>query len=433
MTILEKLDPAVFSAIQNEIDRQNGKLELIASENFVSLSVLQALGSPLTNKYAEGYPGKRYYGGCEFVDIAENFARDRVKKLFRAEYANVQPHSGSQANMAVYFTFLKPGDKVLGMDLSHGGHLTHGSPVNFSGQLYDFVAYGVSRESGRIDYNHVEEMAKKEKPKMITVGASAYSRNIDYRTFQEIADKVGAFLFADIAHPAGLIAAQLLNDPLPHCHVVTSTTHKTLRGPRGGLILIGKDYENPFGQVAPKSGRTKMMSELIDSMVIPGIQGGPLMHVIAAKAVGFGENLKPEFLTYAKQVIKNAQALAEALVGRGYFVISGGTDNHLMLIDLRNKGLTGKEAQETLDEAGITTNRNAVPFDDKSPLITSGIRIGTPAITTRGMKEEQMTQIAEMIDRVLSDPKNLSVRKTVTDEVKALCLQFPLYPELTTK
>lgn len=433
MTILEKLDPAVFSAIQNEIDRQNGKLELIASENFVSLSVLQALGSPLTNKYAEGYPGKRYYGGCEFVDIAENFARDRVKKLFRAEYANVQPHSGSQANMAVYFTFLKPGDKVLGMDLSHGGHLTHGSPVNFSGQLYDFVAYGVSRESGRIDYNHVEEMAKKEKPKMITVGASAYSRNIDYRTFQEIADKVGAFLFADIAHPAGLIAAQLLNDPLPHCHVVTSTTHKTLRGPRGGLILIGKDYENPFGQVAPKSGRTKMMSELIDSMVIPGIQGGPLMHVIAAKAVGFGENLKPEFLTYAKQVIKNAQALAEALVGRGYFVISSGTDNHLMLIDLRNKGLTGKEAQETLDEAGITTNRNAVPFDDKSPLITSGIRIGTPAITTRGMKEEQMTQIAEMIDRVLSDPKNLSVRKTVTDEVKALCLQFPLYPELTTK
>lgn len=433
MTILEKLDPAVFSAIQNEIDRQNGKLELIASENFVSLSVLQALGSPLTNKYAEGYPGKRYYGGCEFVDIAENFARDRVKKLFGTEYANVQPHSGSQANMAVYFTFLKPGDKVLGMDLSHGGHLTHGSPVNFSGQLYEFVAYGVSKESGFIDYNHVEDMAKKEKPKMITVGASAYSRNIDYKVFREIADKVGAFLFADIAHPAGLIAAQLLSDPLPHCHVVTSTTHKTLRGPRGGLILIGKDYENPFGQVAPKSGRRKMMSELIDSMVIPGIQGGPLMHVIAAKAVGFGENLNPEFRTYAKQVIKNAQALAKALVDRGYFVISGGTDNHLMLIDLRNKGLTGKEAQETLDEAGITTNRNAVPFDDKSPLITSGIRIGTPAITTRGMKEEQMIRIAEMIDKVLSDPKNLSVRKTVSDEVKALCLKFPLYPELTTK
>lgn len=433
MTILEKLDPAVFSAIQNEIDRQNGKLELIASENFVSLSVLQALGSPLTNKYAEGYPGKRYYGGCEFVDIAENFARDRVKKLFGTEYANVQPHSGSQANMAVYFTFLKPGDKVLGMDLSHGGHLTHGSPVNFSGQLYEFVAYGVSKESGFIDYNHVEDMAKKEKPKMITVGASAYSRNIDYKVFREIADKVSAFLFADIAHPAGLIAAQLLSDPLPHCHVVTSTTHKTLRGPRGGLILIGKDYENPFGQVAPKSGRRKMMSELIDSMVIPGIQGGPLMHVIAAKAVGFGENLNPEFRTYAKQVIKNAQALAKALVDRGYFVISGGTDNHLMLIDLRNKGLTGKEAQETLDEAGITTNRNAVPFDDKSPLITSGIRIGTPAITTRGMKEEQMIRIAEMIDKVLSDPKNLSVRKTVSDEVKALCLKFPLYPELTTK
>jgi glycine hydroxymethyltransferase len=390
MINLKKSDPEVFTAIQNEIHRQNSKLELIASENFVSLAVLEALGSVLTNKYAEGYPGKRYYGGCEFVDMAENLARDRVKKLFGAEYANVQPHSGSQANMAVYFSFLKPGDTVLGMNLSHGGHLTHGSPVNFSGQLYRFAAYGVSKDTGRIDYNDVEESAKREKPKMITVGASAYSRNIDYKTFREIADKVGAFLFADIAHPAGLVATKLHNDPLPYCHVVTSTTHKTLRGPRGGLILIGKDYENPFGQVAPKSGRKKMMSELIDSTVIPGIQGGPLMHVIAAKAVAFGENLQPGYRSYAEQIIKNAQALASALVKRGYNIISGGTDNHLMLIDLRNKDVTGKEAQEVLDRAGITANKNAVPFDDKSPLITSGIRIGTPALTTRGMKEQEM-------------------------------------------
>ncbi|MBM4167869.1 MAG: serine hydroxymethyltransferase [Ignavibacteria bacterium] len=430
MRNLQLHDPEVFQAIHSEIDRQNTKLELIASENFVSLAVLQAMGSPLTNKYAEGYPGKRYYGGCEFVDVAEDLARARVKKLFGAEYANVQPHSGSQANMAVYFTFLKPGDKVLGMDLSHGGHLTHGSPVNFSGQLYDFVAYGVSRETGYIDYTHVEEMAKREKPKMITVGASAYSRNIDYKAFREIADKVGAFLFADIAHPAGLIASKLLNDPLPHCHVVTSTTHKTLRGPRGGLILIGKDYENPFGAVAPKSGRTKMMSELIDSMVIPGIQGGPLMHVIAAKAVAFLENLQPDFRLYSQQVIKNAQALAQALVDRGYKVISNGTDNHLMLIDLRNKKLTGKDAQETLDLAGITVNKNAVPFDDKSPLITSGIRIGSPALTTRGMKEPQMQQVAGYINQILSDPTNEEVRRKVSEDIRTLCLQFPLYPEL---
>ncbi|MEK6755168.1 MAG: serine hydroxymethyltransferase, partial [Bacteroidota bacterium] len=378
MLHLKATDIDLYTAVQNEINRQNTKLELIASENFVSIAVLEALGSVLTNKYAEGYPGKRYYGGCEFVDVAENLARDRVKKLFGAEYANVQPHSGSQANMAVYFTFLKPGDKVLGMNLSHGGHLTHGSPVNFSGQLYKFSAYGVSKETGYIDYNEVEAIAKQERPKMITVGASAYSRNIDYKAFRTIADQVGAFLFADIAHPAGLIACKLLNDPLPYCHVVTSTTHKTLRGPRGGLILMGKDYENPFGLVAPKSGRKKMMSELIDSMVIPGIQGGPLMHVIAAKAVGFYENLQPEFVQYSEQVIKNAQALAAALVKRDYNVISGGTDNHLMLIDLRNKDLTGKDAQEALDQAGITVNKNAVPFDDKSPLITSGICIGTP-------------------------------------------------------
>ena len=430
MQTLKQSDPEVFSAIRSEIHRQNTKLELIASENFVSMAVLEALGSVLTNKYAEGYPGKRYYGGCEFVDVAENVARDRVKKLFGAEYANVQPHSGSQANMAVYFSFLKPGSKVLGMNLSHGGHLTHGSPVNFSGQLYHFVAYGVSKETGTIDYNEVERLAMAEKPAMITVGASAYSRNIDYKAFRTIADRAGAFLFADIAHPAGLIAAKLLNDPLPHCHVVTSTTHKTLRGPRGGLILMGKDFENPFGVVAPKSGRKKMMSELIDSMVIPGIQGGPLMHVIAAKAVGFGENLQPEFKVYARQIIANAQALAGALVKRGYNIISNGTDNHLMLIDLRNKNVTGKDAQEALDLAGITVNKNAVPFDDKSPLITSGIRIGTPAVTTRGMKESQMETIAGFIDRVITDHTKAELLSSVSGDVKSLCAGFPLYPEL---
>ena len=430
MNNLKNSDKEVFAAIQGEVHRQNSKLELIASENFVSLAVLEALGSVLTNKYAEGYPAKRYYGGCEYVDIAENLARNRVKELFNAEYANVQPHSGSQANMAVYFSFLKPGDTVLGMNLSHGGHLTHGSPVNFSGQLYRFVAYGVSKDTGRIDYNDVEEMAKREKPKMITVGASAYSRNIDFKTFREIADKVGAFLFADIAHPAGLVAAKLHNDPLPYCHVVTSTTHKTLRGPRGGLILIGKDYENPFGLVAPKSGRKKMMSELIDSTVIPGVQGGPLMHVIAAKAVAFGENLQPGYRIYAEQIIKNAHALASALVKRNYNIISGGTDNHLMLIDLRNKNITGKDAQEALDLAGITVNKNAVPFDDKSPLITSGIRIGTPAMTTRGMKEPEMEMIAALIDRVLINPADTKTHTQVSEDVKKLCANFPLYPEL---
>jgi glycine hydroxymethyltransferase len=430
MKHLQKHDPEVFAAVRNEILRQHEKLELIASENFVSLAVLEALGSVLTNKYAEGYPGKRYYGGCEYVDVAEDLARDRVKKLFGAEYANVQPHSGSQANMAVYFSFLKPGDTVLGMDLSHGGHLTHGSPVNFSGQLYRFVAYGVSRETGRIDYDQVESIALRERPKMITVGASAYSRNIDYRAFREIADRAGSFLFADIAHPAGLIASRLLNDPLPHCHVVTSTTHKTLRGPRGGLVLIGKDYENPFGAVAPKSGRKKMMSELIDSMVIPGIQGGPLMHVIAAKAVAFGENLQPSFVEYSRRVIRNAQALAAALVERGYTIISGGTDNHLMLIDLRNKNVTGKEAQEALDRAGITVNKNAVPFDDKSPLITSGIRIGTPAVTTRGMNEPEMVIIADLIDRAITRRSDAAATAAILHDVASLCQRFPLYAEL---
>jgi glycine hydroxymethyltransferase len=427
MNNLKQFDSEIFQSLENERNRQNTKLELIASENFVGKAVMEAMGSVMTNKYAEGYPGKRYYGGCEFVDVAENLARDRAKKLFGAEYANVQPHSGSQANMAVYFTFVKPGDKLMGMNLSHGGHLTHGSPVNFSGQFYKFVAYGVNKETGFIDMNEVEDIATKEKPKMITVGASAYSRNIDYKAFRAVADKVGAFLFADIAHPAGLIAKKLLNDPIPHCHVVTSTTHKTLRGPRGGLILLGKDFENPFGLVAPKSGRTKMMSELLDSMVIPGIQGGPLMHVIAAKAVGFLENLQPSFETYAKQIISNANALAKKMLSLGYNIISNGTDNHLMLIDLRNKNLTGKAAQEALDESGITVNKNAVPFDTQSPLVTSGIRIGTPAITTRGMKENEMQIVAELIDEVLRNVGNKKVYEEVTEKVKTLCEKFPLY------
>lgn len=430
MNHLRQSDPEIFAAVKNETHRQNTKLELIASENFVSTSVLEAVGSPLTNKYAEGYPGKRYYGGCEFVDVAEDLARNRAKQLFGAEYANVQPHSGSQANMAVYFTFVRPGDKLMGMNLSHGGHLTHGSPVNFSGQFYNFVAYGVKKETGFIDYNEVEDVATREKPKMITVGASAYSRNIDYKIFRQIADKIGAFLFADIAHPAGLIAKKLLNDPIPHCHVVTSTTHKTLRGPRGGLILMGKDFDNPFGLVAPKSGRTKRMSELIDSMVIPGIQGGPLMHVIAGKAVAFKEALQPEFETYGKQVIKNAQTLAKKLVSLGYYIISSGTDNHLMLVDLRSKNVTGKDAQEALDEAGITVNKNAVPFDDKSPLITSGIRIGTPALTTRGMKEAEMEYVGELINEVVTNMGKTDVYKAVAKKVEDLCSKFALYPQL---
>ncbi len=430
MSTLQISDPEVYAAIRNEIHRQNTKLELIASENFVSAAVLEAVGSPLTNKYAEGYPGKRYYGGCEFVDVAENLARDRAKQLFGTEYANVQPHSGSQANMAVYFTFVKPSDTLMGMNLSHGGHLTHGSPVNFSGQFYTFVPYGVRRETGMIDFNEVEDLAKTHRPKMITVGASAYSRNIDYKAFREIADKVGAFLFADIAHPAGLIAKKLLHDPIPHCHVVTSTTHKTLRGPRGGLILMGKDFDNPFGLVAPKSGRTKRMSELLDSMVIPGIQGGPLMHVIAGKAVAFREALTPAFETYGRQVIANAQKLAATLVARGFSVISGGTDNHLMLVDLRSKNVTGKEAQEALDEAGITVNKNAVPFDDKSPLITSGIRIGTPALTTRGMKEPEMEFIGGLIDEVVLHRGKTDVYASVAKRIESLCARFPLYPEL---
>lgn len=429
MSALETLwpsDPAVARILALEARRQRDGLELIASENYTSRAVLEAQGSLLTNKYAEGYPGNRYYGGCEYVDMVENLARDRARQLFGAAYANVQPHSGTQANMAVYFTFLKPGDKVLGMNLSHGGHLTHGSPVNFSGQLYNFVAYGVDPKTEMIDYDQVAEVAERERPKMITVGASAYSRAIDFARFRAIADAVGAFLFADIAHPAGLIARGLLPSPLPHCHVVTTTTHKTLRGPRGGMILLGEDYENPFGLTAPKSGRVKMMSELLDSMVIPGIQGGPLMHAIAAKAVGFGENLTDAFAEYAGRIIRNAQALADALIARGYHVLSGGTDNHLMLIDLRNKDVTGKAAQLALDKAGITLNKNSVPFDDKSPLITSGIRIGTPAVTTRGMGIAEMERIALWIDEVISHIDDETTQRRVAEEVRALCTGFPV-------
>jgi glycine hydroxymethyltransferase len=429
MSVLETLwrnDPDVARILAQEARRQRDGLELIASENYVSRAVLEAQGSVLTNKYAEGYPGNRYYGGCEYVDLAENLARDRAKELFGAVYANVQPHSGTQANMAVYFTFLEPGATVLGMNLSHGGHLTHGSPVNFSGQLYRFVTYGVDAETETIDYEEVAELAERERPKMITVGASAYSRAIDFARFRQIADSVGAFLFADIAHPAGLIAKGLLPSPIPYAHVVTTTTHKTLRGPRGGLILMGQDFENPFGQKAAKSGRTLMMSELLDKTVIPGIQGGPMMHTIAAKAVGFAENLQPAFADYAAAVIRNAQALGAALIAHGYHVVSGGTDNHLLLVDLRNKGVNGKIAQQALERAAITLNKNAVPFDDKSALITSGIRMGTPALTTRGMGVAEMQQIALWIDEVITHIDDEITARRVADEVRALCTGFPV-------
>jgi len=433
METLRVQDPEVFSAIQSETERQTDTLELIASENFTSLAVMEACGSVMTNKYAEGYPGKRFYGGCEFVDIAEDLARERAKKLFGCEYANVQPHSGSSANMAVIFTFLKPGDKILGFDLSHGGHLTHGSPVNFSGKMFDAHFYGVEKETGRIDMKNVEKIATEVKPNLIICGASAYSRDWDYAEFRRIADKVGAVLMADIAHPAGLIATGLLNDPMPHCHVVTTTTHKTLRGPRGGMILMGKDFENPMGITvkSKKYGeRVKMVSELLDAMVMPGIQGGPLMHVIAGKAVAFAEALKPEYKAYTEQVRKNAGAMAEAFVEKGYDIISGGTDNHLMLIDLRNKDITGKEAENLLHSAGITVNKNMVPFDDKSPFVTSGFRVGAAAMTTRDMKEAEGKQIVEFIDRVLSNAHADNIEticKEVKEEVKAFCQRFPLY------
>ncbi len=424
---LKKQDAQVFDAIVKEMDRQNNTLELIASENFVSKAVLEAAGSVMTNKYAEGYPGHRYYGGCENVDIVENLARDRAKQLFNCEYVNVQPHSGSQANMAVYFTFLKPGDTVLGMNLAHGGHLTHGSPVNFSGKLFNFVPYGVNKETGRIDMDEVAKLAREHKPKMIVVGASAYSRFYEFDKFREIADEVGAILFADVAHPAGLIAAGVHPSPIPYCDVVTSTTHKTLRGPRGGMIMVGKDTENKMGIVAPKSGRVKMISEIIDSNVMPGIQGGPLMHIIAAKAVAFGEALKPEFKEYAKQIVKNAQTLANALIEKGYDIVSGGTDNHVFLVDLTKKNITGKAAENALHAAGITVNKNMVPFDTRSPFVTSGIRIGTPALTTKGMKESEMKVIADMIDRVLSNIDDDEVMAKVREEVKELNKSFQIY------
>ncbi len=427
---LKTADSLIYDAIMAERDRESGTLELIASENFVSKAVLQAAGSVMTNKYAEGYPGKRYYGGCEAVDTAEDLARDRVKELFGAEYANVQPHSGSQANMSVYFTLVKPGDTVLGMDLAHGGHLTHGSPVNFSGKFYNIVAYGVGAETGRIDYDMVRDQAKKHQPKMIIAGGSAYPRHYDFKIFREIADEVGAFLMADVAHPAGLIAAGEHPSPMAHCHVVTSTTHKTLRGPRGGLVLMGQDFENPFGVVAPKSGRTKMMSELLDSTVMPGIQGGPLMHIIAAKAVAFGEALQPSFKTYAKQVIANARALGETLNEHGFFLISGGTDNHLLLIDLTEKNISGKKAERVLEEAGMTTNKNMVPFDKRSPFITSGVRIGTAALTTRGFKEADMKLIGGFIHEVISDPDNESVISSVRAKITELVKNFPHYQDV---
>jgi glycine hydroxymethyltransferase len=422
-------DTILFNLINQELYRQRHGIELIASENFTSMEVMQAMGSVLTNKYAEGYPGKRYYGGCEIVDQVEQLAIDRIKAVFQCEYANVQPHSGAQANASLMLAILQPGDKILGLDLSMGGHLTHGSPVNFSGKLYTPFFYGVKKDSGLIDYEMLEEKARTEKPKLIICGASAYSRDIDYARIRKVADEINAFVLCDMAHPAGLIAKGLLSSPFEHCHFVTSTTHKTLRGPRGGIILMKKDFENPFGLTDLK-GNIRMMSNLIDMAVFPGTQGGPLEHVIAAKAVAFGELLSDEFTQYIIQVQKNAQAMAAAFVNRGYNIISGGTDNHLMLIDLRNKNITGKKAQETLDRAHITLNKNAVPYDDKSPFVTSGIRVGVPAITSRGMKEKDMETVVSLIDRVLMDIDSEETIAAVKKEVASLMEGFPLYPEL---
>ena len=419
-------DEQIFELIEAEKERQLNGLELIASENFVSDQVMAAAGSVLTNKYAEGYPGKRYYGGCEVVDEVEQIAIDRAKALFGADYANVQPHSGSQANTAVFAACLKPGDKFLGFDLSHGGHLTHGSPVNFSGKLYTPVFYGVEEETGRLDYDKIEAIAVKEEPKMIIAGASAYSREIDYKRFREIADKVGALLMADIAHPAGLIAKGIISDPIPHCHIVTTTTHKTLRGPRGGLILMGKDFENPFG-LKLKNGNLKKMSSLLNSGIFPGNQGGPLEHIIAAKAIAFGEALTDDFLHYMIQVKKNAAVMAKAFVNKGYKIISGGTDNHMMLIDLRNKNISGKEAEEALGKAEITVNKNMVPFDDKSPFVTSGIRIGTAAITTRGMQETEMEAVVDLIDEAIINFEDETKLEALGEKVNALMAGRPLF------
>jgi len=431
MKRLKVQDPEIYQLLEKETDRQNNNLELIASENFTSKAVMEAMGSSLTNKYAEGLPGKRYYGGCQYVDKVEEIAQQRAKELYNADWVNVQPHSGAQANAAVYLALLQPGDTILGLDLSHGGHLTHGSPVNFSGIIYNAEFYGVMEETGRLDMDKIRQKAKEIKPKMISIGASAYPRDMNFEAFREIADEVGAFLWMDMAHTAGLIAAGLLNNPLPHCHVVTTTTHKTLRGPRGGMILIGNDAENNLGKVARKSGRTKMWSELFDSAVFPGTQGGPLMHVIASKAVAFGEALEDDFKTYQQNVQKNARALAEQFVRLDYNLVSGGTDNHLVLIDLRNKQVTGKVAEEALEKALITVNKNMVPFDDKSPFVTSGIRIGTPAMTTRGLGTDEFKHIAKMIDTVISNPEDEDTIYKVSQQVKEICEEFPLYDFVT--
>jgi glycine hydroxymethyltransferase len=422
-------DTLVFDIINKELNRQREGIELIASENFTSLQVIQAMGTVLTNKYAEGYPGKRYYGGCEFVDEAEQLAIDRVKEIFACEYGNVQPHSGAQANAALMMAILQAGDKILGLDLSMGGHLTHGSPVNFSGKLYEAHFYGVVKATGLVDYDMLEQKAREEKPKLIICGASAYSRDWDYERIRKVADEINAFVYCDMAHPAGLIAKGLLKSPFDHCHFVTSTTHKTLRGPRGGIILMKKDFENPFG-LKDNKGKIRMMSHLLDMGVFPGTQGGPLEHVIAAKAIAFGEILTDEFTEYAKQIQLNAQAMAKAFNAKGYDLISNGTDNHLMLIDLRNKNITGKKAQETLDKAGITLNKNAVPFDDKSPFVTSGIRVGVPAITTRGMKENDMQEVVDLVDKILMNLDDEKIIAGVKNNVAELMKKFPLYPEL---
>jgi glycine hydroxymethyltransferase len=419
-------DTTIFDLIAKERERQVNGIELIASENFASEQVMEAQGSVLTNKYAEGYPGKRYYGGCEIVDVVEDLARDRAKELYGAAYVNVQPHSGSQANAAVYLAVMKPGDTVLGFDLSHGGHLTHGSPVNFSGKTYHAEFYGVEKETGLLNYDAIEAKAKECKPRMIIAGASAYSRDIDFARFREIADEVGAILLADISHPSGMIAKGILNDPMPHCHIVTTTTHKTLRGPRGGMIMMGEDFLNPWGETNMK-GEVKMMSNVLDMAIFPGIQGGPLEHVIAAKAVAYGEALSDGFFEYQLQVKKNAAAMAQSFVNRGYDIISGGTDNHLMLIDLRNKGVTGKATEQALVRAHITANKNMVPFDDKSPFTTSGIRLGAPAITTRGLKEEHMDTVADLIDRVVTNIDNESIITEVGNEVVKMMQDRPLF------
>lgn len=419
-------DKRIFQLIENEKERQTNGIELIASENFVSQQVMNAAGSVLTNKYAEGFPGRRYYGGCEIVDQVERLAIDRAKELFGVEYANVQPHSGSQANAAVMLAVLNRGDKILGFNLAHGGHLTHGSPVNFSGKLYQTSFYSVEKESGLVNYETIAETAEKERPNLIICGASAYSRDWDYKRFREIADSVGALLLGDVSHPSGLIAAGVLNSPVDYCHIITTTTHKTLRGPRGGMIMLGKDFENPFGLKTPK-GKVRMMSSLMDSAVFPGTQGGPLEHIIAAKAVAFGEALDPSFKEYTKQVVKNAKVMAQCFIDKGYKIISDGTDNHCMLIDLRSKGITGKEAENTLVLADITVNKNMVPFDDKSPFITSGMRLGTPAITTRGVKEDTIPQIVELIDEVLMNIDNEQIIGSVRQKVNALMSDYPLY------